>query len=179
MGIVGLGNIGMVVARIALTFGMKVVAFTSKPADDLKALGIEKISSYEELFSLSDVLSLHCPLTDDTLHLVNAERLALMKPSSILINTGRGPLVNEQDLADALNEGRIMAAGIDVLCEKLGLEIDDVLVFGDGLNDFERLSDKFAFLEEVGFEVPYYKLSDIDKEEYKIGVKNAGMEYFK
>lgn len=118
MGIVGLGNIGMAVARIALTFGMKVVAFTSKPADDLKALGIEKISSYEELFSLSDVLSLHCPLTDDTQHLVNAERLALMKPSSILINTGRGPLVDEQALADALNGGKIRAAALDVLAEE-------------------------------------------------------------
>ena len=64
------------------------------------------------------MLSLHCPLTDDTLHLVNAERLALMKPSSILINTGRGPLVDEQALADALNGGKIRAAALDVLAEE-------------------------------------------------------------
>jgi glycerate dehydrogenase len=69
----------------------------------------------DELFAESDVVSLHCPLTPDTKELVNAERLKLMKPSAIIINTGRGPLVNEQDLADALNQGVIAAAGLDVL----------------------------------------------------------------
>ena len=69
----------------------------------------------DELFRECDVVRLHCPLTPDTKELVNAARLALMKPTAILINTGRGPLVNEKDLADALNKGVIAAAGLDVL----------------------------------------------------------------
>jgi glycerate dehydrogenase len=67
------------------------------------------------LFKTCDIISLHCPLTPSTKEIVNKERLALMKPNAIIINTGRGPLVNEQDLADALNEGKIAAAGVDVL----------------------------------------------------------------
>lgn len=113
-GIVGFGNIGSAVARIALAFGMRVLAFTSKPADALPE-GVEKAADMRELFSCSDVLSLHCPLTADTRHLVCADTLALMKPSAILINTGRGPLVDEAALAEALNAGRLRAAGVDVL----------------------------------------------------------------
>lgn len=113
MGIVGFGNIGQATARIALAFGMKVAVFTSKPQSDLPE-GIIKMD-LDKLFSTCDVVSLHCPLTPSTKEMVNAKRLNLMKPNAIFINTGRGPLVNEQDLADALNEGRIMAAGIDVL----------------------------------------------------------------
>ena len=118
MGIVGLGNTGMAVARIARAFGMKVVAMSCKSVEMLETLGICKAESYEELFASADVLSLHCPLAEDTLHLVNAERLALMKANAILINTGRGPLVDEQALADALNQGRLRAAGVDVLSEE-------------------------------------------------------------
>lgn len=113
MGIVGLGNIGKATARIALAFGMEVLAYTSKEQKDLP-LGVKKVT-LDELFAESDVLSLHCPLTPDTKEMVNANRLRMMKPNAILINTGRGPLVNEQDLADALNEGRIAGAGLDVL----------------------------------------------------------------
>jgi glycerate dehydrogenase len=113
MGIVGFGNIGKATARIALAFGMKVAVFTSKSHSDLPE-GIIKMD-LDQLFSTCDVVSLHCPLSPSTKEMVNAKRLNLMKPNAILINTGRGPLVNEQDLADALNEGRIMAAGIDVL----------------------------------------------------------------
>ena len=72
----------------------------------------------DELFRECDIISLHCPLTDSTREMVNAERLRLMKPTSILINTGRGPLINEQDLADALNNGTIYAAGVDVLSQE-------------------------------------------------------------
>ena len=113
IGIVGYGNIGKATARIALAFGMEVLAYTSKEQKDLPQ-GVRKVT-LDELFSESDVVSLHCPLTPDTKELVNAERLKTMKPSAILINTGRGPLVNEQDLANALNEGRIAGAGLDVL----------------------------------------------------------------
>lgn len=113
MGIVGLGNIGKATARIALAFGMEVLAYTSKEQKDLPQ-GVKKVA-LDELFAESDVLSLHCPLTPDTKEMVNAERLRMMKPNAILINTGRGPLVNEQDLADALNGGRIAGAGLDVL----------------------------------------------------------------
>ena len=113
IGIVGYGNIGKATARIALAFGMEVLAYTSKEQKDLPQ-GVRKVT-LDELFSESDVVSLHCPLTPDTKELVNAERLKTMKPSAILINTGRGPLVNEHDLANALNEGRIAGAGLDVL----------------------------------------------------------------
>ena len=113
MGIVGYGNIGKATARISLAFGMEVLAYTYKEQKDLPQ-GVKKVT-LDELFVESDVISLHCPLTPDTKELVNAKRLSMMKSSAILINTGRGPLVNEQDLADALNEGRIAGAGLDVL----------------------------------------------------------------
>lgn len=118
MGIVGLGNIGKQVARIAQAMGMKIMAVSSRPEEELRQMGICKAKSYEQLFSEVDVVSLHCPLTDETYHLVNRERLALMKPTAILINTGRGPLLDEQAVADALNEGKIYAVGVDVLTEE-------------------------------------------------------------
>ena len=117
MGIVGLGNTGTAVARIAQSFGMQVVAYTSKSASQLPA-GIRKAESFDSLFAESDVLSLHCPLTPDTKHMVNARTLGLMKPTAILINTGRGPLVDDEALAQALREGTIYAAGIDVLTQE-------------------------------------------------------------
>ena len=113
MGIVGFGNIGQATARIAQAFGMEVCVYSSKPQFALPS-GIKKME-LDELFGECDVVSLHCPLTPDTKEMVNAERLSKMKPNAILINTGRGPLINEQDLADALNEGKIAAAGLDVL----------------------------------------------------------------
>lgn len=118
LGIVGVGNTGWATARMAQSLGMRILAYSSKSADALKLMGIEKADSYEQLFRQADVLSLHCPLTEETRHLVNAERLGWMKPTAILINSGRGPLVDEAALADALNGGRIMAAGIDVLEEE-------------------------------------------------------------
>lgn len=113
MGIVGFGNIGQATARIAQAFGMEVCVVTSKEQSSLPA-GMKKME-LDELFTSCDVVSLHCPLTPTTKEMVNANRLKLMKPQAILINTGRGPLINEQDLADALNEGRIAGAGLDVL----------------------------------------------------------------
>ena len=118
LGIVGLGNTGSATARMAQAMGMQVMAVSSKAEEMLRPLGIRKASGYEQLFSEADVVSLHCPLTDETRHLVNRERLAQMKPTAILINTGRGPLLDEQAVADALTEGRLYAVGVDVLTEE-------------------------------------------------------------
>jgi glycerate dehydrogenase len=115
-GIVGLGNIGRRVAAIAQAFGMKVVAYTSKRAEDLPQ-GIGK-RTMDELLSESDVVSLHCPLTPDTHHLVNSRTLQMMKSSAILINTGRGPLVDDGAVAEALNSNRLRAYCADVLSEE-------------------------------------------------------------
>ena len=116
IGIVGLGNIGSRVAQIALAFGMKVKAFTSKAAETLPD-GIQK-ADMQELFSTADVISLHCPLTDNTKHLINADTIELMKKTAIVINTGRGPLVDDQAVADALEDKRIAAYCADVLTEE-------------------------------------------------------------
>lgn len=114
LGVIGLGHTGMATARIALAFGMQVLAYTSKSAAELPA-GIRKADSLEQVFSDSNVVSLHCPLTETTKNLVNLERLKLMKREAVLINTGRGGLVNETDLAEALEKGLLAAAGVDVL----------------------------------------------------------------
>lgn len=125
MGIVGFGNIGQATARIAQAFGMEVCVYSSKPQFVLPS-GIKKMD-LDELFAECDVISLHCPLTPDTKEMVNAERLSKMKSNAILINTGRGPLINEQDLANALNEGRIAAAGLDVLSVEPSVEGNPLL----------------------------------------------------
>lgn len=116
IGIVGFGHIGSAVARIAHAFGMKVLAKTSKSREALP----DYVSpvSWGTLLADSDVITLHCPLTDSTRNLINADSIARMKPTAIVINTGRGPLVNEHDLAEALNSGRIKAAGVDVLSQE-------------------------------------------------------------
>lgn len=116
LGIVGLGNIGMKVATIARTFGMDVFAYTSKNSTDLP-IGIQK-TTLDGLLAVSDVLSLHCPLNEQTHHLINAETLKKMKRGAILINTGRGPLVDEQAVADALNDGQLLAYGTDVMTQE-------------------------------------------------------------
>ena len=125
MGIVGFGNIGQATARIAQAFGMQVYVYTSKEQSALPK-GMKKLG-LDELFTECDVVSLHCPLTPDTKEMVNAERLRLMKSNAILINTGRGPLINEQDLADALNQGVIAGAGLDVLSIEPSVENNPLL----------------------------------------------------
>ena len=111
MGIVGMGNTGMATARIAQAFGMNVIAYTSKTELPV----VMGKASMDEVFKESDIVSLHCPLTAETKGLVNKERLDMMKPTAILINTSRGPVVNEADVAEALNEGKIAAFGADVV----------------------------------------------------------------
>lgn len=116
IGIVGLGNIGSRVAAVAHAFGMKVAAYTSKSADSLPDYITKQ--SLDDLFTHSDVITLHCPLTDSTRHLINRNTINQMKPSAIVINTGRGPLINEEDVAEALHEKRLQAYCADVLSEE-------------------------------------------------------------
>jgi glycerate dehydrogenase len=112
-GVVGFGRIGRRAAKVALAMGMNVLAHdVSPPSPPPKEV---RFVDLDDLFRQSDAVSLHCPLTAETQRLVNAERLAMMKPSAYLINTSRGPLVDEAALAAAINMGRIAGAGLDVL----------------------------------------------------------------
>ena len=113
LGLVGFGNIARAVARMAQAFEMKVAVCARRQPADLPQ-GV-RFADLETVFRDSDAVSLHCPLTAETRNLVNAQRLAWMKPGAFLINTGRGPLVDEAALAEALNSGRIAGAGLDVL----------------------------------------------------------------
>jgi glycerate dehydrogenase len=113
LGIVGLGDIGKRVARIARAFGMTVIAYTrrsGRPAPE----GVRWVDM-DSLYAESDIISLHCPLTPRTEGMINAESISKMKDSAILINTGRGALIDEVAVADALNSGKLGGAGVDVL----------------------------------------------------------------
>ena len=115
LGIVGLGRIGRETARLADAFGMQVLASggsTKKPPQYVRQVELE------ELLRESDVVSLHCPLTPETQGIINRERLALMKPTAYLINTSRGPLIDEAALAEALQQGKLAGAGLDVLSKE-------------------------------------------------------------
>ncbi len=113
MGIVGFGRIGRATARVARAFGMNVIVYDIDTITELPD-GCRMVE-LEDVFRESDVVSLHCPLTPQTESLVNTERLARMKPTAYLINTSRGPLIDEQALTDALNNDKIAGAGVDVL----------------------------------------------------------------
>ena len=116
LGIVGLGHIGMRVAQVAHCMGMDVFALTSKEKDQLP-VGVQK-TTLEGLLGVSDILTLHCPLSPDTYHLINEERLAMMHEGSVLINTSRGALVDENAVADALASGHLLAYGADVMSKE-------------------------------------------------------------
>lgn len=116
LGIIGLGNIGMRVAQVAHCLGMDVFALTSKEKDQLPT-GVQK-TTLEGLLGVADILTLHCPLSPDTYHLINEERLAMMREGAILINTSRGALVDEQAVANALESGRLQAYGADVMSKE-------------------------------------------------------------
>jgi len=113
MGVIGYGRIGREVAKVARAFGMKVLATDAAPVETDEP-GIEFVGR-EELLRRSDVVSLHCPLTEETRGIIDTDALALMKKTAFLINTGRGPLVDDHALAEALDSGAIAAAGLDVL----------------------------------------------------------------
>jgi glycerate dehydrogenase len=111
MGLIGLGRIGRATADLAKAFGMRVLGYDPlvSPVEDIESTDLEN------LLRTSDVVSLHCPLTEDNQRLIDARRLAMMKPTALLLNTSRGPLIDETALADALNAGRLAGAGLDVL----------------------------------------------------------------
>ena len=113
IGIIGFGRIGQNTAQIAQAFGMKVLAYDEHVIEEAKGLG--EYVSLDELLSQSDVISLHCPLLPSTAGIINKDNIAKMKDSAIIINTSRGPLIVEQDLADALNAGKVYAAAVDVV----------------------------------------------------------------
>lgn len=113
MGVIGFGRIGQNTARIAAALGMRVLAFDHYESEEGRKYG--EYVSLDTLLAESDVISMHCPLFPETERMINRETIAKMKDGVIFINTSRGPLVNEQDLADALNSGKIYAAGLDVV----------------------------------------------------------------
>ncbi len=117
LGIIGFGAIGAKTAEIARAFGMKLLISTPHPKKELENDRL-LFCDLETLFRNSDIISLHCPLTDSTKEIINRNTLSMMKKTAVLINTGRGPLINESELADALMNNTIAAAGLDVLCEE-------------------------------------------------------------
>ena len=112
LGVIGFGQIGQAVARIGLAFGMKVIFHNRSQKETSMAATLVDLDT---LLSESDFISINCPLTAENIGFINKTTLAKMKPSAFLVNTGRGPLVNEHNLAEALNTGRIAGAGLDVL----------------------------------------------------------------
>ena len=114
-GIIGLGNIGRRVADIAKCFGCRVIYFSTSGKNNQK--GYKRVS-FDKLLEQSDIVSVHAPLTDDTLGLMNREAFARMKPGAVFLNLGRGPIVDEAALTEALNTGMIAAAGLDVLSQE-------------------------------------------------------------
>ncbi len=111
MGIIGYGRIGSAVGRIASALGMKVLAVSRHPKEDPAA----EFTTPDDLFARSDVISLHCPLTSENKGMINRESIAKMKHGVIIINNSRGPLIDENDLAQALREGKVAAAAVDVV----------------------------------------------------------------
>lgn len=114
IGIIGMGRIGQTVAKIAQAFGMKVLAYDIYPEKELEC-NTFKYVDLDTLFKTSDVISLHCPLFEETIGIINKENIGKMKDGVIIINTSRGPLIVEKDLAEALNSGKVGGAGVDVL----------------------------------------------------------------
>ncbi len=130
VGIVGYGAIGRRLARLLSGFDCKIITYDPFPKEDiLKADGVESVS-LEELFSRADAISIHVPYTEQTHHMVNRERLALMKPTAVLVNTARGNIIDEDALYEALKEGKIAGAGVDVFAQE-PLPLDSPLLTMD------------------------------------------------
>ncbi|OEF96609.1 D-2-hydroxyacid dehydrogenase [Desulfuribacillus alkaliarsenatis] len=114
LGLIGYGSIGQATAKIAQAFGMNVVVHTRTPKPELENERL-KFVGLDELFAQSDVISLHCPLTENNKGMINKSSIAKMKDGVIIINTARGPLINEANLAEALNSGKVLGAAVDVV----------------------------------------------------------------
>ncbi len=138
VGVIGTGQIGQAFCNIMLGFGARVVAYDKYPSQEMKDKGVEYMEQ-DEVLKISDILSLHCPLTPDTHHLINEDSLKKMKQGAMLINTGRGKLVNTATVIQALKEGQLGSLGIDVY------EEEEKLFFRD-LSDFVIRDDQIAQL---------------------------------
>lgn len=138
VGIVGTGKIGAIVARIFQGFGCKLLAYDLYPNSECKEMGVEYVS-LEELFSRSDIISLHCPLTPDTYHVINRETVSRMKDGVMIVNTSRGGLIDTQAVIDGLKSGKIGSLGLDVYEQEEDLFFEDLseIVIQD--DAFERL----------------------------------------
>lgn len=126
VGIVGTGAIGMETARLAIAFGATVLGWSRTEREEAKAIGIQYVS-LEELLQQSDIISLHTPLTDETFHLINEEKLSLCKPNAVIINTARGNVIDMNGLAKALHNGALAGAAIDVFEKEPPLSLDHPL----------------------------------------------------
>lgn len=132
LGLVGFGRIPMMVAEKMAGFGLKIQCFDPYvSADKMREKGVEQVD-LDMLLRTSDFISLHCPLTDSTKHMINREAFAKMKPTAVLINTARGPVVEEAALIEALQQGKIFAAGIDVV-EKEPIDVNNPLLHMDNV----------------------------------------------
>lgn len=143
VGIIGTGRIGMITAKLFLAFGAKVVAYSVPTNPEAEALGIEYLS-LEDLMRRSDIISLHTPNNASTQGMISRDMFALMKPSAIFINCARGPIIDDRALADALNEGRIAGAGVDVFNIEPPLGDDQPLLHAKNC----LLTPHVAFLSE-------------------------------
>ncbi|MBU3114185.1 D-2-hydroxyacid dehydrogenase [Clostridium lacusfryxellense] len=126
MGIIGMGRIGKASSKIALAFGMNVLAYNPSKDKSLESDSFKYVE-LDELYAKSDVINLHCPLNDNTSGIINKRSISKMKKGVIIINTSRGPLIVEQDLADALNSGKVAGAAVDVLSEEPALKSNPLM----------------------------------------------------
>lgn len=143
VGIIGTGRIGMITARLFLAFGAKVIAYSRHEKPEAAALGIDYVS-LEELMGRSDIISLHTPNNASTRGMISREMFALMKPTAVFINCARGPIIDDRALADALNEGRIAGAAVDVFNVEPPLGDDQPLLHAKNC----LLTPHVAFLSE-------------------------------
>lgn len=137
IGIIGTGAIGAEVTRIAKGFGIDVLAYDIYPKQELVAKYDIKYLSLDELLKTSDIISLHAPLTDENFHMINEEKIELMKQTAIIINTARGELIDSKALYNALSRNRIFGAGLDVM------EAENMLIQPDSIVDFDYLTNDY------------------------------------
>lgn len=135
IGIIGTGAIGSEVVRIAKGFNMNIIAYDIFPKEEITQEYGVKYVSLDELLAVSDVISLHAPLTEDNFHMIDEEKIKLMKPSAIIINTARGELIDSKALYEALSENKIFGAGLDVM------EAENVLTQPEKIWDFDYLTN--------------------------------------